>query len=389
MKREDFGHYEVANVGAEVVRAFVPPPLPPKPPVALAGASQQLLESAALALGRLDGLVSRLPDRELCVFGLVRKEAVLSSQIEGIPSSLLDLLALELEGASTARPDDLHEVSNYVSAFRHGLRRLGNHFPLSNRLLREVHYELMSSGRGRAKGPGEFRRSQNWIGGSRPGNAVFVPPPHSALPACMTELERFLHAEDDGLSVLLRAGLAHLQFETIHPFLDGNGRVGRILIALQLHDAKLLCEPLLCLSLYFKQHRSDYYFLLDYVRRTGDWERWLAFFLEGVKQTAEDAAYAAQRLNRVFQDDRDRIRASCGRAAGSVLRLHDALKLRPILSLSRASREAKLSFPTTATAMQSLVRQKMAREITGRSRDRLFAHDQYFAILSEGTEPLR
>lgn len=389
MKREDFGHYEVANVGAEVVRAFVPPPLPPKPPVALTGASQQLLESAALALGRLDGLSSRLPDRELCLFGFVRKEAVLSSQIESIPSSLSDLFALELEGASTVPPDDLHEVSNYVSALRHGLRRLANDFPLSNRLLREIHYELMSGGRGRAKAPGEFRRSQNWIGGSRPSNAVFVPPPHTALPACMTELERFLHAEDDGLSVLLRAGLAHLQFETIHPFLDGNGRVGRILIALQLHDAKLLREPLLYLSLYFKQHRSDYYVLLDYVRRTGDWEQWLAFFLEGVKQTAEDAAYAAQRLARVFRDDRDRIRASCGRAAGSVLRLHDALKQRPILSLSRASHETQLSFPTTATAMQSLVRQGMAREITGRSRDRLFAHDQYFAILSEGTEPLR
>ena len=343
MKREDFGHYEVANVGAEMVRAFVPPPLPPKPPVALTGASQQLLESAALALGRLDGLSSRLPDRELCLFGFVRKEAVLSSQIESIPSSLSDLFALELEGASTVPPDDLHEVSNYVSALRHGLRRLANDFPLSNRLLREIHYELMSGGRGRAKAPGEFRRSQNWIGGSRPSNAVFVPPPHTALPACMTELERFLHAEDDGLSVLLRAG----------------------------------------------QHRSDYYVLLDYVRRTGDWEQWLAFFLEGVKQTAEDAAYAAQRLARVFRDDRDRIRASCGRAAGSVLRLHDALKQRPILSLSRASHETQLSFPTTATAMQSLVRQGMAREITGRSRDRLFAHDQYFAILSEGTEPLR
>ena len=389
MKREDFGHYKVTNVGAEVVRAFVPPPLPPKPPVVLAGTSQQLLESAALALGRLDGLSSRLPDPELCLFGFVRKEAVLSSQIESIPSSLSDLLALELEGASTVPPDDLHEVSNYVSAMRHGLRRLGSDFPLSNRLLCEIHYELMSSGRGRAKSPGEFRRSQNWIGGSRPGDAVFVPPPHTALPACMTELERFLHAEDDGLSVLLRAGLAHLQFETIHPFLDGNGRVGRILIALQLRDAKLLREPLLYLSLYFKQHRSDYYFLLDYVRRTGDWEQWLAFFLEGVKQTAEDAAYAAQRLARVFRDDRDRIRASCGRAAGSVLRLHDALKQRPILSLSRASHETQLAFPTTATAMQSLVRQGMAREITGRSRDRLFAHDQYFAILSEGTEPLR
>ena len=389
MKRDEFGHYEATNVGPEVVRAFVPPPLPPKPPVVLAGTSLQLLESASLALGRLDGLSSRLPDRELCLFGFVRKEAVLSSQIESIPSSLSDLVALELEGASTALPDDLHEVSNYVSALRHGVRRLENDFPLSNRLLREIHYELMSSGRGRAKAPGEFRRSQNWIGGSRPGNAVFVPPPHTALPACMTELERFLHAEDDGLSVLLRAGLAHLQFETIHPFLDGNGRAGRILIALQLHDAKLLREPLLYLSLYFKQHRSDYYFLLDYVRRTGDWEQWLAFFLEGVKQTAEDAAYAAQRLTRVFRDDRDRIRATCGRAARSVLRLHDALKQRPILSLSRASRDTELSFPTTATAMQSLVRQGMAREITGRSRDRLFAHDQYFAILSEGTEPLR
>ena len=389
MKREDFGHYEVANVGAEVVRAFVPPSLPPKPPVVLAGTSQQLLESAALALGRLDVMSSRLPDREFLRFGFVRKEAVLSSQIESISSSLLDLLALELEGASTVLPDDLHEVSNCVSALRHGLRRLGSDFLLSNRLLREIHYELMSSGRGRAKAPGEFRRSQNWIGGRRPGNAVFVPPPHTALPACMTELERFLHAEDDGLSVLLRAGLTHVQFETIHPFLDGNGRVGRILIALQLHDAKLLREPLLYLSLYFKQHRSDYYSLLDHVRRTGDWERWLAFFLEGVKQTAEDAADAAQRLTGVFQDDRDRIRASCGRAAGSVLRIHEVLKQRPILSLSRASRETKLSFPTTATAMQLLVKQGMAREITGRSRDRLFAHDQYFAILSEGTEPLR
>lgn len=388
MKREDFGHYEVTNVGSEVVRAFVPPPLPPIPPLVLAGTLQQLLESAALALGRLDGLLSPLPDRALCLFSNVRKEAVLSSQIEGIQSSLADLLAFELEGASTIPPDDLHEVWNYVSALQHGLQRLENDFPLSNRLLREIHNVLMSSERGRAKTPGDFRRSQNWIGGSRPSNAVFVPPPHTALPACMADLERFLHAEDDGLSVLLRAGLAHLQFETIHPFLDGNGRVGRLLIALQLCDAGLLREPILCLSLYFKQHRSDYYYLLDHVRRTGDWEQWLEFFLEGVKQTAEGAASAAQRLSGVFQDDQDRIRANSGRRAGSVLRLYDLLKKRPVLSLSRASRDTKLSFPTTATAMQLLVRQGVAREITGRSRDRLFAHGQYLAILSEGTEPL-
>ena len=389
MKREDFGHYEVASVGGERVRAFVPPPLPPEPPLVLAGTLCQLLESAALALGRLDGLLSVLPDAELLVFGFVRKEAVLSSQIESIPSAPSDLLALELEGAPAVPPEDLHEVWNYVLALRHGLERLGNDFPLSNRLLREIHYELMASRRGRAKAPGEFRRSQNWIGGSRPGNAVFVPPPHTALPACMTELERSLHAKGDGLSALLRAGLAHLQFETIHPFLDGNGRVGRILIALQLHHSKLLSEPLLYMSLYFKQHRSDYYLLLDHVRQTGDWEQWLAFFLEGVGQAAEDASSAARRLTRVFQDERDRIRAKCGRSAASVLRLHDALRQRPILSLPRASRETKLSFPTIATAMQALVRQGMAREITGRSRDRLFAHDQYLAILSEGTEPLR
>ncbi len=389
MKRNDFGHYEVTNFGSEVVRAFVPPPLPPRPPLVLAGRLPRLLESAALAVGCLDRLSSLLPDKALLLFSNVRKEAVLSSQIEGIQSSLSDLLALELEGDSTIPPDDLHEVLNYVSALQHGRQRLEDDFPLSNRLLREIHKILMSSGPGRAKTPGEFRRSQNWIGGSRPSNAVFVPPPHTALPACMTELERFLHADDDGLSVLLRVGLAHLQFETIHPFLDGNGRVGRLLIALQLCDAGLLHEPILYLSLYFKQHRSDYYYLLDYVRRTGDWEQWLAFFLAGVIQTAESAASAAQRLSGVFQDDRDRIRATCGRRAGSVLRLHDAFKQRPVLSLSRASRETKLSFPTTATAMQLLARQGMAREITGRSRDRLFAHGQYLAILGEGTEPLR
>ena len=267
-----------------------------------------------LTLGRLDGVSTLLPDEALFLYAYVRKEAVLSSQIEGTQSSLSDLLLFELEEATGVPLDDVREVSNYVAALEHGLPRLRENFPLSNRLIREIHGVLLSSGRGRNKTPGEFRRSQNWIGGSRPGNASFVPPPHTTVPDCMTAFERFLHAKDDGLPVLLRAGLAHLQFETIHPFLDGNGRVGRLLITLLLCHAGLLRQPLLYLSLYFKQHRSDYYDLLNHVRRTGDWEAWLAFFLEGVKQTAEGAVSTAKRLSRMFQDDRKRIQAAGGPA---------------------------------------------------------------------------
>ena len=248
----------------------------------------------------------------LFLYAYVRKEAVLSSQIEGTRSSLSDLLLFELEEAPGVPLDDVREVSNYVAALHYGLSRLRENFPLSNRLLRETHGVLLSRGRGSDQLPGEFRRSQNWIGGSRPGNAAFVPPPHTAVPDCMAALERFLHAEDDGLSVLLRSGLAHVQFETIHPFLDGNGRVGRLLITLLLCQAGLLRQPLLYLSLYFKQHRGVYYDLLNHVRRSGDWEAWLAFFLEGVKLTAEGAVSTAQRLSRMFQDDRNRIQAAGG-----------------------------------------------------------------------------
>ena len=273
-----------------------------------------------------------------------------------------------------------------MAALDHGLNRLREEFPLSNRLLREIHGVLLSRGRGSAQMPGEFRRSQNWIGGSRPGNAAFVPPPHTAVPDCMAALERFLHAEDDGLSVLLRAGLAHVQFETIHPFLDGNGRVGRLLITLLLCQAGLLRQPLLYLSLYFKQHRSVYYDLLNHVRRTGDWEEWLAFFLKGVKLTAEGAVSTAQRLSRMFQEDRNRIQSAGGRGAGSMLRVHDALKSRPILSLPAARRHTRLSFQTVASAMERLVTHGIARETTGKRRHRVFVYDQYLSILREGTE---
>ena len=385
MQRGEIGSYEVTITGKEQVRAFVPLPLPPKPALVLDGSLQQLFESALLALGRLDGVTTLLPDQTLFLYTYVRKEAVLSSQIEGTQSSLSDILIYELEGSPGIPLDDVVEVSNYVAALEHGLRRLAEGFPLSNRLLREIHGVLLSRGRGSDKTPGEFRRTQNWIGGSRPGNAVFVPPPHRAVPDCMAALERFLHAREDGLPLLLRAGLAHVQFETIHPFLDGNGRLGRLLVTLLLCEAGALREPLLYLSLYFKQHRDRYYDLLNYVRRSGDWEAWLTFFLEGVQVTATGAVLAAQRIARMFQENHSRIE-NTGRRAGSAVRVHEALKARPILPLSEVCKRTTLSFPTATRAMELLVEHGIAREVTGKRRDRLFVYDQYLAILNEGTE---
>ncbi len=384
MRRGEIGSYEVTSIGDERVRAFVPLPLPPQPALILEGSLQQALESAVLALGRLDGVSTLLPDEALFLYAYVRKEAVLSSQIEGTQSSLSDLLLFELKEAPGAPLDDVRQVSNYVAALEHGLRRLREGFPLSNRLIREVHGVLLSGGRDSVKTPGEFRRSQNWIGGTRPGNAAFVPPPHTAVPDCMAAFERFLHAED--MPVLLRTGLAHVQFETIHPFLDGNGRVGRLLITLLLCYAGVLRQPLLYLSLYFKQHRNTYYDLLNHVRCTGEWEAWLAFFLEGVKLTAEGAVLTAQRLSRMFENDRNRIEAGGGRRTGSALRVHEALKAQPILSLPAACRDTRRSFHATASAMELLVTQGIAREITGKRRNRLFVYDRYLSVLNEGAE---
>jgi Fic family protein len=267
------------------------------------------------------------------------------------------------------------------------MKRLREGFPLSNRLIREIHGVLLSRGRGSTRDPGEFRRSQNWIGGTRPGNAHFIPPPHTAVPDCMSALERFLHAEGDAIPVLVRAGLGHVQFETIHPFLDGNGRVGRLLVALVLCHAGVLREPLLYLSLYLKQNRSAYYELLDRVRRDGDWEAWLSFFLAGIQQTAEGAVSTTQQLSAMFKEDRKRIEEA-GRRAGSALRLHDAIKARPLLSLQEICRISGLTFPTASTAMDRLVELGIARELTGRRRNRLFVYDRYLNILNEGTERL-
>lgn len=385
MQRGETGRYEVTNVGSEQVRAFVPTPLPPVPPVAMDGEMQPLLEGAVLALGRLDGVSTLLPDKALFLYAYVRKEALLSSQIEGTQSSLSDLLLFELNEAPGVPLDDVVEVSNYVAALEHGLARLRSGFPLSNRLIREIHGVLLSRGRGSSKEPGEFRRSQNWIGGTRPGNAAFVPPPHTMVADCIASLERFLHTKDDGLSALVRAGLAHVQFETIHPFLDGNGRVGRLLITFLLCHASVLREPLLYLSLYLKQNRSTYYDLLNQVRRAGDWEAWLTFFLEGVRVTAEGAVMTAQRLSEMFQADHGRVEAG-GRRAGSALRVHEALKARPILSMPEICRRTGLSFPAASSSMELLVQRGIARELTGKRRNRLFVYDRYLSILNEGTE---
>ena len=271
------------------MRAFVPHPLPPVPEVDFREDLRRPLEAATTALGRLDAVTELLPDATIFVYGYVRKEAVLSSQIEGTQSSLSDLMLHEAGGATGAPVSDVLETSNAVAALNHGVERLRGGFPLSNRLMREMHAKLLATGPGAAMMPGEFRRSQNWIGGSRPGNAAFVPPPPNHVQDCMAGLERFIHATDDGLPVLVKAALAHVQFETIHPFLDGNGRLGRLLITLMLCDAGLLREPLLYLSLYFKRNRSTYYQLLNDIRHTGDWEAWLRFFLEGVGEVAEAA----------------------------------------------------------------------------------------------------
>jgi Fic family protein len=329
-----------------------------------------------------------LPGTDLFLYSYVRKEAVLSSQIEGTQSSLSDLLLFEMDQAPGVPIDDAQEVSNYVAAMEYGLTRLREGFPFSARLIREIHQQLLSKGRGSDREPGEFRRSQNWIGGTRPGTATFVPPPHAYVNECISDLERFIHGGDGGLPVVIQAGLFHVQFETIHPFLDGNGRVGRLLITLLLCATSVLHEPLLYLSLYFKQHRAEYYRLLDVVRAEGDWEAWLDFYLHGIAETAEGAVATARQLNGLFDADRARIQKEAGRRAGSLLRVHEALKQRPLCTLAEAVKRSGLSFPATASAMEELVESKIARELTGKKRNRIFVYDRYLATLSEGTEPL-
>jgi Fic family protein len=386
MQRGAAGRFVTSPTAGETVRAFVPRPLPPDPPLVITPERQRLLERALLACGRLDAVTTLLPDPDFFLYAYVRREAVLSSQIEGTQSSLSDLLLFELDQAPGVPFDDVAEVSNYVAALEHGMSRLREGFPLSNRLIREIHARLLASGRGAGKNPGEFRHSQNWIGGTRPGNAHFVPPPPQELEPCMAALEGFLH-DPAAPGALVKAALAHVQFETIHPFLDGNGRVGRLLIALVLHHEDVLRQPLLYLSLYFKQHRAEYYRLLDAVRTSGDWEAWLDFFLEGVEQTATGAVDTAHRLLALFDADAARLRA-LGRTAANALRLFDVLRERPVASVNLLAERAGVSFATAARLIEALVELGIVREITGRKRQRVFAYQAYLDILNEGAEPL-
>jgi Fic family protein len=382
MQRGPTGYFSPISTVGEPARAFIPHPLPPEPPLELDGDLGSLLDSASIAIGRLDGISLILPDPELFIYTYIRQEAVLSSQIEGTQSSLSDLLRHELDGAPAALLEDVTEVSCYVDAMQHGLERLKNGEPLSLRLLREIHARLLAHGQGSSKQPGEFRRSQNWIGGSRPGNARFVPPPPDAVLDCMGAMEKFLHNDPVQTRPLLKAALAHVQFETIHPFLDGNGRLGRLLITFLLCAEGVLRQPLLYLSLHFKRHRSTYYRLLQEVRETGNWEEWLRFFFDGIITTSAAATATARRLLDLFATHRKLL----AEESATVLRLHERLQQHPVISAMAAAQALGVTHPTATKALRTLEHHGIVREVTGGDYRRLYTYSDYLAILGEGTE---
>lgn len=374
------GRFKETTAGGERVRAFIPSPLPPDPPIRLVELVERL-SAADRAVGRLDGISVLLPDHALFLYMYVRKEAVLSSQIEGTQSTLSDLLRFEADAQAGKPIDDVREVSNYVDALTYGLERMGS-LPISLRLIREMHERLLREGRGGTKSPGEFRRSQNWIGGTRPGNALYVPPPIDELDASLDAFEKFIHASTPDLPPLVKAGLLHVQFESIHPFLDGNGRIGRLLVTLFLCSEGVLKQPLLYLSLYLKRNRETYYRLLQEVREHGAWEAWLEFFLQGVTETAQQAFATATRIVDLFARDRDRI--AKGEKPSSALRLHEALQKAPFLTGPKAVAATGLSMPTVNVAFQELKRLGIVEEITGQARGRVYRYREYVELLNEG-----
>jgi Fic family protein len=382
------GTYVETYIQSLKTQAFIPHPLPPKPAIEWSPALAERRDEANQCLGRLDGIARVLPEKHLFLYQYIRKEAVLSSQIEGTQSSLKDLLMFELNEVPGVPMDDVREVSNYVAALDHGLRRVReDRFPISLRLLNEMHDILLQGARGNNKLPGEFRRSQVFLGGGNPPIIEFVPPPANRLTECLDPFEKFLHDQPERVPVLLKAALAHVQFETIHPYMDGNGRLGRLLITLLLCAEGALSEPLLYLSLYFKQNRSEYYRHLQRVRTEGDWEGWLEFFFTGVRDTAQSAVRAAERMLDMFRSDHACIQG-IGRGAGSAVRLHQLFQKRPVLSTPNAATTLSMSWPAVDKAMHALEKLGIVREFTGKKRNRLYAYDGYLGILTEGTEPL-
>ena len=383
--KQRIGKYIKNLSGQESYKAYVPSPLPPKPGVCMDGL-WSLLDRANTAIGRLDGMSLVLPDCTLFLYMYVRKEALLSSQIEGTQSSLSDLLLFESQQTPGVPLDDVAEVSSYISALDYGLERV-KEFPLSLRLIKEIHAHLMSNSRGENKQPGEFRKSQNWIGGSRPGNAVFVPPPPEYLMECLDNFEKFLHDDKIQLPVLIKIALAHVQFETIHPFLDGNGRLGRLLITFMLCVEGFLKQPILYLSLYLKSNRKRYYDLLQSVRETGDWEGWVKFFLNGVIETSQQATETAQAILALFEKDRKNIEQS-GKSTAAILTIHTYLQQNPAVSTRILKKATGLSLPTILRSLTTLEQLKIVKEITGKERNKLFVYTLYLEILSQGTNPL-
>ncbi|BBA68717.1 Fic family protein [Geobacter sulfurreducens] len=379
------GRLVVQQKGAEGYSAFVPHPLPPNPPLQIDDEMGWLMERANRALGRLDGCTYTLPNPDLFLYMYVRKEAVLSSQIEGTQASLDDLLEYEGEIEGKSSPDDINEVSNYVDAMNYGLERL-QELPLSLRLIKEIHARLMAGIRGGHKSPGEFRTSQNWIGGTRPGNAAFVPPPANEVVTCLGDLEKFLH--DESVPPLLKAGLAHAQFETIHPFLDGNGRMGRLLIAFILCHDQVLEKPLLYLSLFFKKHRQEYYERLNAVRRDGDWEGWIKYYLQGVYEISKQATDAAKAIMDLMARDRQKV-TGLGKAAPTALTLLEMLYRKPYVTIPYVARELRISSPAAGKAVNNLAALGILTEVSGKKRDRVFLHESYLSIIREGTELYR
>ena len=382
--QRETGEYRTSSTAGEQVRAYIPKPLPPDPPIQLESL-YPLVDRANQALGRLDGSTALLPDTHLFLYFYIRKEAVISSQIEGTQSTLSELLLFERGIGPAALMDDLKETSHYVAAIQYGLDRLKDGFPISLRLLREIHGVLLQGGRGSERTPGEFRHSQNWIGGTRPGNALFVPPPPDALMECLDSFEKYLY--DDRLPLLVRLGLVHVQFETIHPFLDGNGRLGRLLLTLLLCESGVLREPLLYLSLYLKAHRNRYYELLQKVRTEGIWEEWLEFFLEGIVFTAEQAAETAAKLRQLFREDRLRIQR-LGRASGTAIQVHDYLQANPVSAIRNIASGISKTLPAVTQALANLQKLGIVNEATGQHRNRIFVYQRCLDLIGAGTEPL-
>ncbi|MEM9400246.1 MAG: Fic family protein [Verrucomicrobiota bacterium] len=372
---------ESTVVAGESYRSFIPPSLPPNPPLEMSRLYKSL-DLANNAIGRLDGMSMVLPEPSLFLYMYIRKEAVLSSQIEGTQSSLSDLLLFETDEAPGAPQDDVREVSCYVKAMYYGLGRL-EEFPLSLRLIREIHEQLMTNARGGDRQPGHFRTSQNWIGGTRPGNAVYVPPAPEQLQDCLDNFEKFLHDDSLNLPILIKAALAHVQFESIHPFLDGNGRLGRLLITFILCSEGLLNAPLLYLSLYFKTHRQTYYDLLQSVRITGDWENWIQFFLDGVAETANQATLTAQSVISLFKSNQSLIEKS-GKATTSLLSIHNYLQNHPITSSKSIKEACHVSLPTVLRSLQTLEKMNIVKEITNKERHKVFVYQEYLTLLNEG-----